>query len=229
MRVAVSDTGIGIEPAALERIFEPFTQADASTTRSYGGTGLGLTIARELVGLMGGAIVARQREGGRGSVFTFEVPMRPATVTDSRIPSAPADSPPDEPWTTPPLILVAEDNPVNQIVAVAALKRCGCEVDVVGDGLAALESLAAKRYDAVLMDCQMPNMDGYAATTELRRREPGAQHTPVIAMTAHAMHGDREKCLAAGMDDYISKPVRRDALIEILRTWVATGSEVAAR
>jgi signal transduction histidine kinase/ActR/RegA family two-component response regulator len=226
----VSDTGIGIEPAALERIFEPFTQADASTTRSYGGTGLGLTIARELVELMGGTIAAQARVGGSGSTFSFQIPLHPPrSVARAETPLAGSELATDELWTIAPRILVAEDNPVNQIVAVAALKRCGCEVDVVADGHAALESLAATRYDAVFMDCQMPIMDGYAATTALREREDGGPRTPVIAMTAHAMDGDREKCLAAGMDDYISKPVRRDALLEILRTWVTNHSEVAAR
>jgi CheY-like chemotaxis protein len=126
-------------------------------------------------------------------------------------------------------VLVAEDNPVNQTVAVGALKRCGCRVEVVSDGRQALDALARERYDVVLMDCQMPEMDGYAATIELRRRENGDPRTPVIAMTAHAMDGAREKCLAAGMDDYISKPLRRETLVEILRRWIpATTPDDAA-
>jgi CheY-like chemotaxis protein len=109
---------------------------------------------------------------------------------------------------------------VNQIVAVRALERCGCRVEMVSDGRQALEALSTQRYDAVLMDCQMPDMDGYEATTELRRRENGDHHTPVIAMTAHAMDGDREKCLDAGMNDYISKPMRREQLIDTLQRWI---------
>ncbi len=122
-------------------------------------------------------------------------------------------------------MLVAEDSPVNQIVAVRALERCGCRAQVAADGREALRALATRRYDAVLMDCQMPEMDGYAATAELRRLEQGARHTPVIAMTAYAMKGDLEKCLEAGMDDYISKPMRYQALVDTLRRWVPVLSE----
>ena len=124
-----------------------------------------------------------------------------------------------------PLVLVAEDSPVNQIVAVRALERCGCRVQVAADGREALRALATRRYDAVLMDCQMPEMDGYQATAQLRRLELGAQHTPVIAMTAYAMKGDLEKCLEAGMDDYISKPMRYQALVDTLRRWVPVLSD----
>ena len=119
------------------------------------------------------------------------------------------------------LVLIAEDSLVNQVVAVRALERCGVRTDVVSDGLLALEALEAHHYDAVLMDCQMPNLDGYQATMELRRREQdGRRHTPVIAMTAHAMMGDREKCLEAGMDDYIAKPMRAAGLAEVLQRWI---------
>jgi PAS domain S-box-containing protein len=227
-RVEIADTGIGIDPAELDRMFEPFTQADASTTRNYGGTGLGLAIARELVELMGGTIGAAS-EPGRGSSFWFELALSAPVAPNGRLPP-PGDvgiaaSPL---WSTAPRVLVAEDSPVNQIVAVAALERCGCTVDVVGDGRQALKALSAQRYDAVLMDCQMPEMDGYEATTELRRREDGDHHTPVIAMTAHAMDGDREKCLEAGMDDYISKPMRREQLIETLRRWIPAHTGTAA-
>ena len=227
-RVEIADTGIGIDPAELDRMFEPFTQADASTTRNYGGTGLGLAIARELVELMGGTIGAAS-EPGRGSSFWFELALSAPVAPNGRLPppgdvgiaASPLSS-------TAPRVLVAEDSPVNQIVAVAALERCGCTVDVVGDGRQALKALSAQRYDAVLMDCQMPEMDGYEATTELRRREDGDHHTPVIAMTAHAMDGDREKCLEAGMDDYISKPMRREQLIETLRRWIPAHTGAAA-
>ena len=124
-----------------------------------------------------------------------------------------------------PLVLVAEDSPVNQIVAVRALERCGCRAQVAADGREALRALATRRYDAVLMDCQMPEMDGYQAPAQLRRLEQGAQHTPVIAMTAYAMKGDLEKCLEAGMDDYISKPMRYQALVDTLRRWVPVLSD----
>ena len=220
VRVEVADSGIGIDPAALDRLFEPFTQADPSTTRGYGGTGLGLAIARELVELMGGSIGAAPNTGGRGSTFWFELEL--CTQVGAPDPRA-LESASGEPaalWPTSPHVLVAEDNPVNQIVAVAALKRCGCSVDVVSNGLQALEALSAGHYDAVLMDCQMPELDGYEATRELRRLEHGDDRTPVIAMTAHAMDGDREKCLEAGMDDYVSKPLRREQLVATLRAWI---------
>jgi CheY-like chemotaxis protein len=220
--VEVADSGIGIDPANLQRMFEPFTQADVSTTRLYGGTGLGLAIARELVELMGGTISA-ESERGRGSTFRFELELAPALADDAPLsaPAAAALAAPPASWPRPPLVLVAEDSQVNQIVAVRTLERCGCRVDVVGDGQAALEALRNRRYDAVLMDCQMPDMDGYQATAELRRRERDAGgHTPVIAMTAQAMDGDRERCIDAGMDDFISKPMRHQQLTDTLRRWI---------
>jgi PAS domain S-box-containing protein len=220
IRVEVADTGIGIEQSILADVFEPFTQADASTTRIYGGTGLGLTIARELVTLMSGTIGA-ESEPGTGSTFWIEIPLGRAQSNDGR----PAGSSATRvtartPWDTPPSVLVAEDSPVNQIVTVRTLERCGCHVDVVSDGRQALDALARQHYDAVLMDCEMREMDGYNATAELRRREYGTRHTPVIAMTARALPEDRARCLAAGMDDYVSKPIRREQLIDTLRRWI---------
>jgi CheY-like chemotaxis protein len=223
----VADTGIGIEPEALDRMFEPFTQADVSTTRNYGGTGLGLAIARELIELMGGTIGA-ESESGHGSTFWFELAFSAPVAPDRRPPRPESLSVDARPlWLTAPLLLVAEDNAVNQIIAVAALERCGCRVEVVNDGRKALEALSTRSYDAVLMDCQMPEMDGYEATAELRRRESGDRHTPVIAMTAHAMAGDRENCLEAGMDDYISKPMRRQQLIDTLQRWIPQHTDTA--
>jgi CheY-like chemotaxis protein len=216
----VADSGIGIELETLERMFEPFTQADVSTTRLYGGTGLGLAIAREIIELMGGTITA-DSQPGHGSTFRFAVHLEaPAALNGSLAPSPGRSSTPAPAWPTPPLVLVAEDSPVNQIVATRVLERCGCRVEVVADGREALRALATRHYDAVLMDCQMPNIDGYDATVELRRAEKGARHTPVIAMTAQAMEGDRERCINAGMDDYISKPVRHADLINALRRWI---------
>jgi PAS domain S-box-containing protein len=215
----VADTGIGIDPARLQRMFEPFTQADTSTTRLYGGTGLGLSIARELVDLMGGTIAA-ESEPGRGSTFTFDI-----TLAAAREAEAPSTTAQPHLWSSPPLVLVAEDSPVNQIVASRSLERCGCISDVVADGVKALEALGARHYDAVLMDCQMPRMDGYEATRRLRRRERRAEHTPVIAMTAHAMDGDRQRCLDAGMDDYIAKPMRHNDLAVILERWIPSRAE----
>jgi PAS domain S-box-containing protein len=227
LRLQVTDSGIGIDPQTLERLFQPFEQADASTTRKYGGTGLGLAIARELTERMGGTIGAAS-EPGVGSTFWFELELGVATADPPplRVVTLPAATAPL--GSRSPLVLVAEDNPVNQIVAVATLARLGCTAQVVGDGAAALAALAGGRFDAVLMDCQMPGMDGYSATEELRRRErtrgQGA-HTPVIAMTASAMKGDVERCLAVGMDDHVSKPVRSEVLAETLRRWLPKGGE----
>jgi signal transduction histidine kinase/CheY-like chemotaxis protein len=234
IRVAVADSGIGIDPSNLQRMFEPFTQADVSTTRLYGGTGLGLAIARELVELMGGTITA-ESELGVGSTFSFELALAPAQAGDEALPARAAGVLAAAPaaWASAPLVLVAEDSQVNQIVAARTLERCGCRVDVVADGRAALEALAKQHYDAVLMDCQMPDMDGYQATAELRRRERAADgHTPVIAMTAQAMDGDRERCIDAGMDDFISKPMRHQDLADTLRRLIpshsVTSSELSA-
>jgi CheY-like chemotaxis protein len=217
--VEVADTGIGIEPAALERMFEPFTQADTSTTRLYGGTGLGLSIARELVGLMGGTITAKS-EPGVGSTFSFEVELGAARASGSPPSRLATEVVAPHAWLTPPLVLVVEDSPINQIVASRGLERCGCRSRVVADGNEALHAIATQHYDAILMDCQMPVLDGYMTTAELRRREGKGEHTPVIAMTAHAMEGDRQRCLDAGMDDYITKPMRHAELTEMLRHWI---------
>jgi signal transduction histidine kinase/ActR/RegA family two-component response regulator len=230
MRFEVRDTGIGIEPAQIDRMFEPFVQADVSLTREYGGNGLGLAIARELVERMGGKIGAHSQLG-HGSSFHFELPLPPAP--DARATSVRGRDAHLAPRLAPasaPLILVAEDSPVNRVVAVRVLERCGYRAHVVNDGQEALEALATTRYDAVLMDCQMPGLDGYEATRELRRREQGGIRTPVIAMTAHAMAGDRERCLEAGMDDYVSKPVRAQTLTETLERWITdSAGALAAR
>jgi PAS domain S-box-containing protein len=223
VRIEVQDSGIGIDPGKLDRMFEPFTQADVSTTRLYGGTGLGLAIARELVELMDGTISA-ESEPGKGSTFQVELVLASPLVEDAPA-SAGRDVSVVASWARPPEILVAEDSQINQIVAARSLERCGCRVDVVSNGADALQAIATRRYDAVLMDCQMPGMDGYEATRELRAREIGQDlHIPVVAMTAQAMEGDRERCLAAGMDDFVTKPMRFEELNAVLRRWIPTDS-----
>jgi PAS domain S-box-containing protein len=215
VRVEVSDTGIGVAPEAIDGLFASFAQADTSTTRRYGGTGLGLSISRQLVDLMGGQIGATSDEGS-GSTFWF-------TARLGRASKAVADAP--EPTGRPggggAHVLVAEDNAVNRTVAVNMLAKLGYRADVAPDGYSALEALEENVYDAVLMDCQMPGLDGYEVTRELRRREGGGRHLPVIALTAHAMRSDRERCFAAGMDDYLSKPLRLAALREALERCLA--------
>ncbi len=232
LRFEVTDTGIGITEEAQLHIFSAFSQADSFTTRKYGGTGLGLAICRQLVTLMGGDIGVRSTQN-RGSTFWFEVRLepiadhsesstRPSTPPTGTGPS-PEDRTPDAPLpgAAPPLILVVEDNPVNREVAVGMLESLDCRAETAVDGWLAIEAMNDARYDAVLMDCQMPRMDGLTATAEIRRREAsaGTPRVPIIALTANAMEGDRERCLAAGMDDFLSKPFTVAQLAALLRRW----------
>jgi CheY-like chemotaxis protein len=210
--IAVRDTGIGIPPENFARLFRSFSQVDASTTRKYGGTGLGLAITKQLVELMGGRIFV-DSAAGRGSLFRFELPFLPAEGG----PAEPA--PPPAPRAGRRLrVLVAEDNSINQKVILLQLRKLGHFADAVASGQEALESLAKISYDLVLMDCQMPVMDGFQATRELRRREDALRlrRTPIVALTANAMDEDRRKCLAAGMDDYLSKPVSIEDLSRVI-------------
>ncbi|MDB5308168.1 MAG: Histidine kinase [Gemmataceae bacterium] len=224
LRVAVSDTGIGIPADRLQAVFDPFVQADGSTTRKYGGTGLGLTICSRLVGLMGGRVWA-ESEVGLGSTFRFEVglgraPAAAAALAAGADQAAAAPPPPggDRGARSRALrVLLAEDQPVNQRYAVRLLEKLGHTITVAGTGREAVAAAAARPFDLILMDVQMPEVDGFEATGLIRRAEAGTgRRTPVVAITAHAMKGDRERCLAAGMDDYLSKPVVRDELLEVL-------------
>ncbi|MFH1841693.1 MAG: ATP-binding protein [bacterium] len=264
---SVTDTGIGIPPEKLVHIFEKFTQVDTSTTRQYGGTGLGLTICKHLVELMDGEIGAHSEQGG-GSTFWFrlELPLAtseqvaaeeaaisgqetaahrtaarvysesaadaarapgPATETvqygkEGAVELSPAD------WALAGFvgeneaarILLAEDNLFNQKVAALMLQNLGCQVDIACSGEEAVQMLEGQSYDMVLMDCQMPKLDGFEATSAIRQIEGVDRHTPIIALTANAMRGDREQCLAAGMDDYLRKPITQEALANKLSEWL---------
>jgi PAS domain S-box-containing protein len=252
LRVTVRDTGIGIAPEVQARLFRPFAQADASTTRQFGGTGLGLVISRRLVELMGGSLLVESAVG-EGSAFSFDVLADLPVAATANAPSPPATTglpiatlpqQADEapvPVPVPPVAttvtagdgrayfaraLLADDDAVNRTVVLAMLRRLGCEADAVVNGYEAVERLTGPGptpppYDLVFMDCEMPVMDGFAATIELRRR---GCTVPIVAMTANALVGDREGCLRCGMDDYVSKPVRMADLRTCITHWMQVRS-----
>jgi len=212
--IGVQDTGIGIPEDKINSLFEAFTQADSSTTRKYGGTGLGLTISKKLAEMMGGRIGV-ESEVGVGSLFFVDLPL-PAAQPPQR------HNDPAQPQSLPEAfpnkrILLVEDNEVNRKVAVRLLSKLQLEVEIAVNGVEAVQKATENTYDLILMDCQMPEMDGYEATRTLRER--GIQ-TPIIALTANALEGDREKCLACGMNDYLSKPIQADKLRETLARWL---------
>ncbi|HET7722303.1 MAG TPA: ATP-binding protein [Acidimicrobiales bacterium] len=224
LRFRVTDTGIGIAPEARATLLDPFSQADSSTTRRFGGTGLGLAICAQLVDLMDGTLDFDSAVG-RGSTFWFDLSLPAASPasTSTAVPASTSSAAGRSvvgPVAGPPApaarVLLADDARINQLVGVALLERLGCTVDVVTNGAEAVEAVLRKDYDVVLMDCLMPVMDGYEATARIRSLEGGSRRTPIIALTASAMVGDRERCLAAGMDDYLAKPLDRAALAGVV-------------
>jgi len=227
LRFEVRDTGIGISPDKLPALFEKFSQVDASSTRQYGGTGLGLAISKQLAEMMGGSIGATSEEG-EGAVFWFTVLMEKQAEGVRR---DDVHNPPEDVFARfdaeKVRILLVEDNAVNRAVALGLLKTLGLRADTAHDGEEAVAALERSPYDLVLMDCQMPKMDGYEATRRIRRMEGAAGRTVVVAMTAHAMSGDRLKCLEAGMNDHIAKPVSRSALVGVLRRWLPKAAIIA--
>ncbi|VFS92251.1 sensor/response regulator hybrid [Pseudomonas aeruginosa] len=217
---AVHDSGIGISPERLEHMFDAFQQADSSISRRYGGTGLGLAIARTLAERMGGTLQAESKEGS-GSTFTLEIPL-PFQQSPAHRQQAAGDA---APIAAGQEILLVEDNPVNQTVIEAMLRSLGYRVTLVADGIQAVRSAERQRYDAILMDCRLPVLDGYSATREIRAQENG-RRVPIIALTANALQGDRENCLQAGMNDYLAKPFKRAELQRILQRWIGSQPEL---
>jgi signal transduction histidine kinase/ActR/RegA family two-component response regulator/tetratricopeptide (TPR) repeat protein len=217
LHFAVKDTGIGLTPQGMAKLFQSFSQADSSTTRKYGGTGLGLVISQRLAEIMGGAMSAHSEGPGRGCTFRFHI-QAPAAATAPQADAAKPKATLDPQMSTrhPLRILLAEDNAVNRKLALRLLGQMGYTADVALNGLEALERVGQQPYDVVLMDVQMPEMDGLEASRQITAKHPRGARPRIVAMTANAMQGDREECLAAGMDDYVTKPIRVEALVEAL-------------
>jgi len=210
----VEDTGIGIPLAAQAHLFQPFTQADASTSRKYGGSGLGLVLCRRIVEGMKGTVVMESREG-TGSTFTVRLPLSLSREAE------PKASPTQPLQRFNARVLLVEDNRVNQKVAQVMLQSMGISMALANNGREALLWLEEESFALVFMDCQMPDMDGFTATARIREQERSlGTRLPIIAMTAHALEGDRERCLSAGMDDYLSKPLTRQSLHSMLCRWL---------
>ena len=222
--VSVEDTGIGIPADKLDYIFDKFGQAEESTTRRFGGTGLGLAICSELVRMMEGDIYVESVEG-QGSKFWFTMLLPLSTEQEAEDNSRPKDSTQDfdKVQFEHVHVLIAEDNRTNMMIATEMLEGYGCHVTPAGNGIEAMERIQNQEFDLILMDCMMPEMDGYEATTNIRQWEKKKQRsaTPIIALTANAMKGDRDKCLAAGMDDYLPKPVKKTELAAVLVKWLS--------
>jgi signal transduction histidine kinase/ActR/RegA family two-component response regulator len=213
LQFEVSDTGIGIRPEALAHIFEAFTQEDAGTTRRFGGTGLGLSISKRLVDLMGGELDV-DSEVDEGTSFRFSIDLPAVSSIEPALPAATETSAGCH--SEGLCVLVVDDNRVNQVVTRRMLEKLGCRVSCVSNGLEAVDRVQAVSFDVVFMDCSMPVMDGYEASRHIRELNGGTSSVPIIALTAYAMRADRERCLAAGMDDYVAKPVKMDELEEAL-------------
>lgn len=216
----ITDSGIGIPKDKTSQLFQKFYQVDASSTRQFGGTGLGLAISKQLVEMMGGTIGV-QSQVGVGTEFWFAVHLKAIQEEESKQQESilPTEIPDFSDWT--PRILLVEDNSINQRVALGILRKIGLKADVVENGKAAIDVLSKQRFDIVFMDCQMPQMDGYEATRTIRTPSTGVldPNVLIIAMTAHSMQGDRDKCLRAGMDDYLSKPLQLSAMAQVLAKW----------
>ncbi|MFK7915488.1 MAG: response regulator [Pseudomonadales bacterium] len=226
LRFEVSDTGIGIAADKLDSIFQKFTQAESSTTRRFGGTGLGLSISQSLIESMGGTVAVKSTPG-QGSEFSAQIPLTvvsPAEYAEHHTALARTAANNDQSAAYEGTVLLVDDNPTNRIVARKMLERQGLQVAEATDGFEAIEAAGQRRYDLVFMDVSMPRLDGPEATAKIREMEQQQQRLamPIIALTAHAMTGDRDRFLAAGMDDYLTKPLSMDQLKEKLQRWVNT-------
>jgi CheY-like chemotaxis protein len=235
VRLAVIDYGIGMRPEVVAKLFQPFTQADESTSRRFGGTGLGLSISQRLVELMGGRLTVRST-WGEGSEFAVELPLRPCApgfkqtpmhheaVTPAERRSSPRLGAPtvEEAVRTQRLILLAEDNETNRDVMQEQLHLLGHVCEVANDGAIALDMWQREpgRYALLLSDCHMPNLDGFGLTEAIRTAEPQGTRLPIVAVTANAMQGEALRCLERGMDDYLSKPLRMNELAAMLNKWL---------
>ena len=217
LRFEVRDSGIGLTAEQRENLFQPFTQADSTTTRKYGGTGLGLSISKQFVELMGGEMGLRSKPG-EGSTFWFTIVGERGEATDKLddLASEGCDTAPEAIEASRKQVLIVEDNHINQKVILSLLRPANCDLDIAENGKEAVEAVQRKHYDLVLMDVQMPLMDGPTATREIRSLPGAVADVPIVAITANAMKGDREKYLEAGMNDYVSKPIDRQALFAAL-------------
>ena len=224
----VLDTGIGISEEDLTKLFTPFQQADSSTRRRFGGTGLGLSISHRIIRAMGGEIDLESTPG-QGTKFWFTVPFRRPTPNTVRNQTEDEVSTLSLEAARAFHVLVVEDNPVNQMVALEQLKKLGYQAHVVDSGRMALSAFEEESYDLVLMDCQMPELDGYETTRRIRQREKDKERVPIIAVTAHAVVDEREKCLEAGMDDFLPKPYTVEALKAKISSWLLASSVRATR
>lgn len=224
MQICVKDTGIGMSSEVQKRVFDSFTQANGTITKKYGGTGLGLTISKNLVELMNGTMGVDSIEG-IGSQFWFEMPLLKSTDKVKATELIPMDeSQTIEPKRTlhAARVLLADDNEMNLKIAMAILEQMGCKTTVVETGVEALKAYQSGEYDIVLMDVQMPEMDGLTATKKMREMELlDGKHTPVVAITAHAFDEYKQQCLEAGMDDFISKPFKKKTFEDLIERWVA--------
>jgi CheY-like chemotaxis protein len=209
LQVRVTDTGIGLSPEQGERLFEPFVQADASVTRKYGGTGLGLVLSRRLARLLGGELTLDKSQLGKGSTFLLRIEVGLPPQTDD----VKAPAPPTSARLDGAKVLIVDDSTDNQTIIRLFLTSVGATVELANNGLEAVEKMKSNRYDVVLMDIQMPLMDGYQA---LKIANENGYRGPILALTAHALKEEKDRCLAAGFTDYMSKPINRLALIRRL-------------